>query len=159
MAKRFLNLWEHPLLNTYSRVVFFDSSYVSTRFLTISHESDPSHFHAKHSRKASPNGSALSADGCERLRTVADGCGRSDNESRTRLYPPRPPEFNANPSLRIQTLKHIKVAARMHCALALPASHDVDHLAPGQGHRTDTWKARFHAPSSATCTDFQHTAP
>ena len=30
------------------------------------------------------------ADGCERLRTDADGCGRLDNIERTHLHPPDP---------------------------------------------------------------------
>ena len=61
-------------------------SHVSTRFLAISNESDTSCFHPKPSPESSPNVSAIALH----LRTVADGCGRSDNESRTRLYPLTP---------------------------------------------------------------------
>ena len=45
------------------------------RFHAISHESDTSRFHPKPSPKASPNSSALALY-CGRLRTVADGCER-----------------------------------------------------------------------------------
>ena len=37
------------------------------------------------------------ADGCGRLRTVADGCGRFGNVERTHPQAPRPPEWNGNP--------------------------------------------------------------
>ena len=72
------------------------TSYISTCFHAISHESDASRFHPKPSPKVSPNGSGLSAllrtaaDVCGTLRTVADGCGRRNNGSRTRLYPQTP---------------------------------------------------------------------
>ena len=67
-------------------------SLASTRFLAISRESDTSCFHPKPSPKASPNVSAIAPypTGGEQRRTVADGCGRYDNESRTRLYPRTP---------------------------------------------------------------------
>ena len=52
-------------------ILHTSTSYVSTWFLAISHESDTSCFHPKQSPKASPNGSAL-ASYRERLQTVAN---------------------------------------------------------------------------------------
>ena len=79
------------------------TSYVSTRFLAISHESDTSCVHPKPSPKLRQ---------CERHSgPPVNGCERYENESRTRLHPQtsreqdstlRPPELNGNPSLRIR---------------------------------------------------------
>ena len=75
------NFRSHKTLRLRSEIILHTStSYVSTRFLASSHESDTSRFHPKPSPKLPPNGSALALYH-ERLRTVADGCGRSDNES------------------------------------------------------------------------------
>ena len=46
-------------------------------------------FIRNHLQKLPPMAAAL-APYCGRLRTVADGCGRRDNSSRTRLYPQTP---------------------------------------------------------------------
>ena len=83
------------------------TAYMSTRFHAVSRESDTSRFHPKPFPKASPNGSALApyrgrlrtaANGCKRLRTVAD----AETTGREQGSTPRPPELNENPSLRIR---------------------------------------------------------
>ena len=76
------------------------SSYISTRFLAISHESDTSRFHPKPTPKASPNGTAIETS-YGRLQTVADGCEHENNVGQTQLNP-QTPKLNKNPSLRIR---------------------------------------------------------
>ena len=107
------NCRSHKTLRLRSELILHTStSYVSTRFLATSHESDTSRFQAKLTPKPSPNGSGLSvllrtaADGCGRLQTVADGYGRlrtvakAETTSREQGSTPRPPDLNENPSAR-----------------------------------------------------------
>ena len=47
-------------------------------------------------------------DGCERLRTVANGCERLDNIQRTQLYP-HTPRVKREPLLRIRENNNLKL--------------------------------------------------
>ena len=93
------------------------ASYATCRFHAndngIASQTDTSHIHEKSLAKASPNGSALAlywghlrtvADGCERLRTVAN----IETTGREQGSTPRPPELNENPSLRIREKQKVE---------------------------------------------------
>ena len=87
----------------------------ASRFLLASHfdvlyngtaaQSDTFSSHKKSPARASPNDRANRRHR-GRLRTVADGCGRSSQLRRTHLQPPDPQLINGNPSLRIRENMH-----------------------------------------------------
>ena len=58
------------------------------------------------------------------MRKVDNGCERYDNESRTRLYTPRPPELNENPSLCIRELNSTNMYETHTCVFL---QHDCLH--------------------------------
>ena len=94
------NCQSHKTLRLRSELILHTStSYVSTRFLAISHNQIyTSRFHAKPLQNLPPMAAALASSrtAAKRRRTAADGTRREQGST------PRPPELNENPSLRIR---------------------------------------------------------